>query len=57
MKIIIKNIKRNLSTKPIDIIEIFKEDVWYNIYEYENGEYIYHSEIVNDIKNYSFIIF
>ena len=57
MKIIIKNIKRNLSTKPIDIIEIFKEDAWYNIYEYENGEYVYHSKIVNDIKNYSFIIF
>ena len=36
MKIIIKNIKRNLSTKPIDIIEIFKDDAWYNIYEYEN---------------------
>lgn len=57
MKIIIKNIKRNLSTKPIDIIEIFKEDAWYNIYEYENGEHVYHSKIVNDIKNYSFIIF
>jgi len=57
MKIIIKNIERNLLSKPIDIIEIFNEDSWYNTYEYENGEYLQHSEVVNDINNYSFIIF